>query len=120
MPLLPNHFRTRDDLPIPLERVVAPPIEPVRYTPICDWTCAPVSDKPPKRMRLHLAEWAEAEADDFDRTQEFRGCICFTGCAPCCWCTHPGNPINLAEDDDAWVMGYAETRSATQGVSDER
>jgi len=30
-----------------------------------------------------------------------RGCICFTGCAPCSYCTHPGNPLNQ-EVDECW------------------
>lgn len=106
MALLPAQFRIRDDLPVALERVEAPAAEPVRYLPVCDWACALASDKPPKRVRLCLTEEAEAEADDFRRTQEDRGCNCFTGCAPCSWCTHPGNPLNLDEDDDAWVMGF--------------
>ncbi len=106
MSLLPSQLRIRDDLPLSLERAEAPATEAVRYPPVCDWTCAQASDKPPRMVRLHLTEWAEAEADDFRRTQEDRGCVCFTGCAPCCWCTHPGNPLNLEEDEDAWVMGY--------------
>lgn len=106
MSLLPTQFRIRDDLPVALERVEAPAAEPLRYAPVCDWSCAQASDKPPKRVRLCLTAEAEAEADDFRRVQEDRGCVCFTGCAPCGWCTHPGNPLNLAEDDDAWVMGF--------------
>lgn len=30
-----------------------------------------------------------------------RGCICFTGCAPCSFCMHPGNPLNQ-EVDECW------------------
>lgn len=115
MSLLPNQFRIRDDLPVALERAEAASAERARYVPVCDWTCAQASDKPPKRVRLRLTERAEAEADDFSRTQEDRGCACFTGCAPCCWCTHPGNPMNLAEDDDAWAMGFAEAPTAPTG-----
>lgn len=116
MALLPNVFRIRDTMPAALERVNAPAAEPVRYAPVCDWSCAPASDNPPKRTRLRLTEWAEAEADDFSRTQEDRGCVCFTGCAPCGWCTHPGNPLNLNEDDDAWVMGYPEAAQGGEHV----
>ena len=111
MSLLPNNFRIRDDMPMLLERVEAPAADGVRYVPVCDWTCAQASDRPPRLVRLHLTEEAEAEADDFRRVQKDRGCVCFTGCAPCGWCTHPGNPLNLGEDDEAWVMGFEEAES---------
>ena len=35
------------------------------------------------------------------------GCTCFKS-APCSYCTHPGNPNNLAEDDDAWEIEIIE------------
>lgn len=38
-----------------------------------------------------------------------RGCICFTGCAPCSFCTHPGNPLNQNENDDAWLIVETDT-----------
>lgn len=31
------------------------------------------------------------------------GCTCFNS-PPCGWCTHPGNPRNLIEDEHAWKM----------------
>lgn len=40
-------------------------------------------------------------ADEFDMYYTFRGCTCFIS-APCSFCTHEGNPLNLAEDEDAW------------------
>ena len=36
---------------------------------------------------------------DFENTYE--SCSCHV-CAPCDYCTHEGNPINLAETPDAW------------------
>lgn len=38
-----------------------------------------------------------------------RGCICFTGCAPCSFCTHPGNPLNQNENDDVWLIVETDT-----------
>lgn len=66
-----------------------------------------------------LTEAAQYDRDEFNaRDHEYgvsladRGCICFTGCAPCSFCMHPGNPMNQAEDDDAWeeVFDDAVTR----------
>jgi len=30
------------------------------------------------------------------------GCTCGVTHAPCSWCTHPGNPQNQDEDENAW------------------
>lgn len=105
MSLLPERFRIRDDLPLQLERVDPPVADPVRYAPICDWSHSRASDNPPKLVRLHLSDEWEAEADDFRRVHGDRGCACFLS-PPCNHCTHPGNPLNLDETPEAWVMGY--------------
>jgi hypothetical protein len=36
--------------------------------------------------------------DEFNLQFSDSGCSCFQ-CPPCSWCTHPGNPHNLIEDD---------------------
>ncbi len=39
------------------------------------------------------------------------GCTCFQ-CAPCGACTHPGNTLNLEENDDVWrPLTEQETRA---------
>lgn len=53
-------------------------------------------------MAKELKPWAENEYRDFKEEMEDCGCVCWTGCAPCSFCTHPGNPRNLEEDEDAW------------------
>ena len=45
-------------------------------------------------------KWQEL-SDDFYTNYNDRGCSCFIN-APCSWCTHPGNPHNLENTDDAW------------------
>lgn len=50
-----------------------------------------------------LTPEAERELGQFEADYGELGCVCFTGCAPCGWCTHPGNPLNQAEDETAWV-----------------
>ena len=48
-----------------------------------------------------LKDWAQAERDQFD--SEFSGGNCSCHIAPPCGsCTHPGNPLNQAEDEDCW------------------
>lgn len=56
----------------------------------------------PERDGYRLAEWAEEEYFAFSSEYERRGCTCFIS-PPCGYCTHPGNPLNLEETDDAWV-----------------
>lgn len=57
-----------------------------------------------------LTEAAQLDRDDFEREHDGecsladRGCVCFTGCAPCACCTHPGNPRNQVEDDAVWEL----------------
>lgn len=66
---------------------------------------SPVETKKVKQ----LTEEAQFDRDEFERGSEDyggislanRGCICFTGCAPCSFCTHPGNPFNQ-DVDDCW------------------
>lgn len=53
-------------------------------------------------MSRTLTLEAELDRERFDRNYRNRGCDCFTGCAPCNWCTHPGNPINQEDDDKCW------------------
>lgn len=107
MSLLPPIFQRGDRL-YPLGTPTRQPAAPAPAAPVHDWRFATAGDNPPKMVRLCLTDDAEAEADDFRRIgYHHSGCSCFTGCAPCSWCTHPGNPLNLEEDDSAWVMGYA-------------
>ncbi len=110
MSLLPALF-IRGERMRPLGPALRPTIEPKKIEPKHDWSFAQKSDHAPEKVRLHLTEEAQAEADDFDITTSDRGCSCCIS-PPCCWCTHPGNPHNLVEDDDAWVMGY---ETATPG-----
>lgn len=53
------------------------------------------------RTGQRLVEWAAEAAEQFDLKYEDSGCCCFT-CAPCGWCTHPGNPSNQEDDDSCW------------------
>lgn len=53
---------------------------------------------------LQLTDEAEAEAEDFRARYGDGNCSCHLS-PPCGSCTHPGHPLNLAEDPDAWVMG---------------
>ena len=108
MSLLPNQFRIPDDFLGRLDRNEPPPAAPVSHVPSCDWSCAQASDKPPKMVRLRLTDEWEAEAADFEREHGDRGCTCFIS-PPCSHCMHPGNPLNLAETPEAWVMGYEDT-----------
>ncbi len=41
-------------------------------------------------------------ADEFEAIYGFSGCCSCHLHPPCGYCTHEGNPLNLAEDDDAW------------------
>lgn len=84
-----------------LDALPAP--EPTRN----DWDHATASDKPPKKVRLHLTDWAQDAADDFYKRYGDGNCSCHIS-PPCGSCTHHGNPLNLEETDDAWVMGYQE------------
>lgn len=66
------------------------------------------------RKVRRLKDWAVADREAFESKDEYgrfsdRGCVCFTGCAPCSWCTHPGNPLNQNEDDNAWVILETDT-----------
>lgn len=48
-----------------------------------------------------LTEDALDEHLDFESEHSDRGCTCFLS-PPCSYCTHPGNPTNLMEDENAW------------------
>lgn len=110
MSTLPRKFGVNHGDALPSVPNAPKPAAPAPATkqptkPMTDWSKSMPSDKPPKLVRLRLTDWAEAEADDFERSWADRGCTCFIS-PPCSYCTHEGNPSNLAEDDDAWVMGY--------------
>ena len=47
-----------------------------------------------------------ADIDAADYIENFKGCSCHIS-TPCSSCTHPGNPMNLAEDDTAWEVDPA-------------
>ena len=64
----------------------------------------PRATKPVKLVRLRLTDEAEAENTSFFREYRDGNCSCHIS-APCGSCTHPGNPLNQAEDDTAWVVG---------------
>lgn len=57
----------------------------------------------PNFSRLYLKPEYQEDADDFEMHFEDGGCTCFMGHPPCGYCTHPGNPIGLDEDDDVWI-----------------
>lgn len=48
-----------------------------------------------------LTEEAEERIAEFEKVWGDRGCTCFIS-PPCAWCTHPDNPHNVHEEDDAW------------------
>jgi len=106
MSILPRKFDIADSLPTPpapAPKPAAPAAPPP--PPANNWTKSMPSDKPPKLVRLHLTDEAQVQEDEFRAHYEHLGCSCHIS-APCGSCTHPGNPMNLAEDDDAWVMGH--------------
>lgn len=49
---------------------------------------------------MELTDEAQADYDEFNLY--FESCTCFCGHPPCSHCTHPGNPLSLSEDRDAW------------------
>lgn len=54
------------------------------------------------RNGMILVPWAEAEHWDFIDSYGYDGnCSCHIS-PPCGSCTHPGNPLNLEECDEAW------------------
>lgn len=65
-----------------------------------------LSSRTKLRWILRLTQNARLDREDFERGDHNdegisladRGCICFTGCAPCSYCTHPGNPRNQEDD----------------------
>ena len=48
-----------------------------------------------------LKPWAQEEADDFYHWYGTGNCSCHIS-SPCGSCIHSGNPLNLAETEDAW------------------
>jgi hypothetical protein len=59
---------------------------------------------PPVR-RPALTPEAQLERDDFIAVfDKGDSCTCWNGCAPCGWCTHPGNPMNQ-DVPECWVDG---------------
>jgi R67 dihydrofolate reductase len=71
------------------------------------WSLRVCGEAPGPVVRLHLTDFAQHDADEFHRIFRGRGCSCCVS-PPCNWCVHPGNPLNLDEDDEAWVMGVEE------------
>lgn len=56
-------------------------------------------------MSRQLMPWAEDALAEWELFFEDGGCRCFIS-PPCESCTHPGNPVNLDEADDAWGEEY--------------
>jgi len=54
----------------------------------------------PIKPDMVLTDEAQNDYDDFN--SRFEGCTCFLGHPPCGFCAHPGNPLNLNEDESAW------------------
>jgi hypothetical protein len=59
-------------------------------------------EDPTMREGYHLTDEAETERQDFRTEYGDGNCSCHIS-PQCGSCTHPGNPMNLAEDDSAWV-----------------
>lgn len=53
------------------------------------------------KAEKRLKDWAEEYRERFETHYDGYGCSCFQS-APCGWCTHEGNPLNQAEDEDCW------------------
>lgn len=51
-------------------------------------------------MTKRLKQWAQDAKEEFEAEFRHEGCRCWLA-APCSYCTHPGHPIAL-EDDDCW------------------
>ena len=58
------------------------------------------------RPGYRLTKDAEELYDCFTSEYWNRGCECWTGCAPCGWCTHEGNPHNLRESEEYWMKEF--------------
>lgn len=52
-------------------------------------------------MPRQLTPAAQEDRAEFERYADHHGCSCHLT-PPCDYCTHPGNPLNQNEDDDAW------------------
>jgi len=63
-----------------------------------------------KRTTRVLTQDAQDDADDFYVRFADRGCTCFRS-PPCSHCMHPGNPLNLECDDNAWIEEAPVTQS---------
>ena len=53
------------------------------------------------QIKRPLSAYGEELEWQFLNSMPDYGCTCFIN-PPCSYCTHPGNPISLEEDDDAW------------------
>ena len=51
-----------------------------------------------------LTKQAQDDALNFDLYYGDRNCCSCHMHPPCSWCIHPGNPINLEENEDAWEI----------------
>lgn len=73
-------------------------------------------------MTKKLKSGYQELADEFEDKYADSGCHCFQA-PPCGFCTHPGNPFNLEENEDAWedeeVITVWDTATKNCGVIDE-
>ena len=71
-----------------------------------------------KFKRIRLTEEAQKDADAFESGYGLfnAGCTCMNGNPPCGFCTDPGNPDNLNENDEAWL--YEEVSEAEQQINE--
>jgi len=56
---------------------------------------------PPKRYGYILNKQGQEVYEDF-LSHDYQGCTCPTGHPPCSYCTDPGNPISIEENDEFW------------------
>lgn len=49
-----------------------------------------------------LSTQAQDDRDEYEALARHTSCSCHIS-PPCGLCTHPGNPMNQAEDEEAWV-----------------
>lgn len=74
-----------------------------QVTAMVDKGVTPVKKEEPAMV---LSEHGEALQAQFHAEMSDKGCTCFRN-PPCDYCAHPGNPLNLEQDADAWVPNRA-------------
>lgn len=58
-----------------------------------------------------LTDEAYSDWEEFDSYFGNSSCACaLSNNPPCVWCTHPGNPLNLMEDERAWKKDKSDPR----------